>query len=304
MPPQRSEQTGALLALCPKPHIGPGHVNLVDPQNDCLRNPRVCHILGQPHAAALVPPFVKRVLNKEQLAENIAQLRERLSRQIDPDDESEAAESARASLLRTIGELTESYVNLRQPDTLLAQIEEKLAWAFGELWRADQHQRGLPEDVRNMLISGEYVWNEFQQSKMKDWAACAVQYVRALERELHRRLYERCGSPSVLRYYDKAMIPHQFTFGSVSRAYRKRLDAEPDPNWQTLVTCAALPSGADPQAFEAIVGEIARLRTSRNKIAHSQRIDKALAGSARSAVLGQPNQPGVLRRFIAMLDPD
>ena len=44
-----------------------------------------------------------------------------------------------------------------------------------------------------MLISGEYVWTQFQRTTIEDWAACAVQYTRALEYELHRRFYDPCG---------------------------------------------------------------------------------------------------------------
>jgi hypothetical protein len=99
------------------------------------------------------------------------------------------------------------------------------------------------------------------------------------------------------------MTPHQFTFGSVSRAYQKRHAADPDPNWHTLLTCAAGASGADTAAFEHLIGDIARLRRSRNQIAHSARIDRGIAGTARTAILGQPGQEGVLRRLVALLDP-
>ncbi len=302
-PPAHCSRCGSLLALCPKPHIAPERVDLVCPACDCLHTPHLCHILSTTSTPALMPPYVRRVLTSDQLVASIEQVRQRLRQRFAPTDESDQAEHARSALLDTIGSLIESYTGWKQGDPLLAQIEEKLGWAFGTLWRADQHPRGLPEEVRNMLISGEYVWNEFQQAGMKDWAACAVQYVRALERELHRRLYAPCGAPSALRYYDQPMIPHQFTYGTISRAFRKRFSEHPDPNWYTLVQYAAEPSGADLSTFEEIVAEIARLRKNRNKIAHSERIDRAIAGTARSAILGQPQHPGVLRRFIALLDP-
>jgi hypothetical protein len=303
LPPSHCNHCGALLALCPKPHVSQSRVDLVCPRCDCLHNARLCHIMGTQSTAVLLPPFVRRVLTREQLVTNVKQLRERVQLQYMTDDESNEAELARTAVVHAIGELTESYLAWKQPDSLMAQIEEKLTWAFGNMWRADQHPRGLPEDVRNMLVSGEYVWNEFQQSEMRDWAACAVQYVRALERELHRRIYARCGKPSVLLYYDEPMNPHQFTFGTVSRAYRKRNDAAPDPNWQTMLQYAAMTSQADAATFEALIADIARLRKNRNKIAHSERIDRGIAGTVRNAVLGQPDQAGLLRRFIELLDP-
>jgi hypothetical protein len=302
LPASHCIHCGALLALCPKPHVSPWRVDLVCPHCDCLRNVQLCHIMGTQPTIALLPPFVRRVLTREQLVTNVKQLRERVQVQYKVDDDSNEAELARTAVVHAIGELTESYLAWKQPDSLMAQIEEKLSWAFGSMWRADQHPRGLPEDVRNMLVSGEYVWNEFQQSDMRDWAACAVQYVRALERELHRRIYARCGKPSMLMYYDEPMNPHQFTFGTVSRAYRKRNDTAPDPNWQTMLQHVAQASQVDVAAFEELIADIARLRKNRNKIAHSERIDRGIAGTVRSAVLGQPDQAGLLRRFIELLD--
>lgn len=35
-------------ALCPKRHIGPQAVDIVDTKLDCLRNPKLCHIIGRP----------------------------------------------------------------------------------------------------------------------------------------------------------------------------------------------------------------------------------------------------------------
>ncbi len=303
LPPLRCPGCATVLAICPKPHVGPTRVDLVCPRCDCLQQPRLCHILDSTEVIALIPPFVRRVLTREQLAASAEQMRTRLRERVDPDDESAEAEYARSVSFKAIGELTESYLAWKQPDTLLTQIEDKLTWVLGMFWHSDQHPRGLPEDVRHMLISGEYVWNEFQQTGMHDWAACAVQYVRAMERELHRRLYERCGKPSALRYYDRPMLPHQFTFGSVSRAYRKRQTEQPDPNWQTLCACAADTSGVSAADFTALIADITRLRRARNKIAHSERIDKSLAGTVRNAILGQPGAPGVLRRFVELLDP-
>jgi hypothetical protein len=46
-PPDRS-------IICPKAHIGPQHFDLVNADTDCLRNPLVCHVIGQD----IVPPHV------------------------------------------------------------------------------------------------------------------------------------------------------------------------------------------------------------------------------------------------------
>jgi hypothetical protein len=43
--------------LCPKPHIGTGVFDLVNVDRDCLKNPLLCHVIGQ----TIVSPFVIRV---------------------------------------------------------------------------------------------------------------------------------------------------------------------------------------------------------------------------------------------------
>lgn len=44
--------------LCPKPHIGADIFDLVNADTDCLKNPRLCHVIGQ----YSVPPYLARNL--------------------------------------------------------------------------------------------------------------------------------------------------------------------------------------------------------------------------------------------------
>jgi hypothetical protein len=297
-PSPSCDRCGGRLALCPKPHIGPRRADQVCPRCDCLSNAHVCHIMSLGDAQTLVPPFVKRVLTREQLTEAINNLRAQLRRTIPPDDQSDEAEQARTNLINAIGELTDSYLKLKQPDT--TQIAEKLEWMFGAHWQHEQHPRGLPQQVRDMLISGEYVWADFKHSSVQDWAACAVQYVRAIERELHRRLYDRFGTPSPLVFKGSVMQPRNFTFGTVDYAYKNRNNG--DKNWNIWITRNVQPSGATAAQFEQVITPIAALRDIRNQIAHSEAIDQMVAEHVRNVTLGTPTQPGSLIQFVAMLD--
>ena len=49
-----SNNISVRTALCPKAHIGPHAFDLVDADTDCLKNPRLCHIIGQ----GVVPAFL------------------------------------------------------------------------------------------------------------------------------------------------------------------------------------------------------------------------------------------------------
>jgi len=46
--------SSACTVLCPKAHIGADVFDLVDVETDCLKNPRLCHIIGQ----GIVPSFM------------------------------------------------------------------------------------------------------------------------------------------------------------------------------------------------------------------------------------------------------
>jgi hypothetical protein len=294
--PARCLQCGELLAFCPKPHVGADRVDRVCPRCDCLRSKRLCHIIGR--GAYTAPPFVKRVLTRDELLTSIGILRGWLQANIEPSDMSEQAEHARQTMLRTIGELTETYVKLTRADT--TQTESGLReWIFGQYWSDALHQRGLPQEVRNMLISGEFVWMQFQLSTIEDWAACAVQYTRALEYELHRRFYDPCGLRLVTRE-GQAMKPNQFTIGTMMFLYSER---KKNANWQTMLELVAGPSSIDEQALRQLVIDIEAIRANRNKVAHTEKVDAALARSIREAVLGQHGRPGLLYRLIAQLDP-
>src|SRR5207244_4434584 len=45
--------------LCPKPHIGDGVFDLVNPSQDCLQNPHVCHVIELKNTKS--PPRLMRV---------------------------------------------------------------------------------------------------------------------------------------------------------------------------------------------------------------------------------------------------
>jgi hypothetical protein len=164
--------------LCPKPHIGPGVYDLVSRERHCLQDPRLCHVIGQ----AIMPPQVKRVVNMDDLKKHIEQLRrygEKTVKQAEEERDDEKAEQFRALILQQTGEMIEQYVRMRGNTN---QQEKFLhEGIFGEHW--DTHAYCLEQETQNILISGEYVWDEYQNIHLADWAAPAVQYCRALERE-------------------------------------------------------------------------------------------------------------------------
>ncbi|NCC31268.1 MAG: hypothetical protein EOM24_04485 [Chloroflexia bacterium] len=154
-----------------------------------------------------------------------------------------------------------------------------------------------------MLISGDFVYYQFVKGGVADWAASAVQYVRAVEHELHRRLYERFGSPSPLKdRYGNPLGSRSFTFGTVSTAFNKRTNG--DHNWNVFLNQAVTASHSSPSDFELAIAAVIGLHQLRNEIAHSETIDQAKAERVRDITLGNPKASlfSALRQFASLLD--
>jgi hypothetical protein len=310
--------------VCPKPHIGPGVFDLVEP-GDCLKNPLVCHVIGQP----IVPPVVLRSLTGSELADRASDLRqtadnalsesERLAAdealsEAERQQHEERAEQLRGQIIGGVGRAVEQYVKLRGNTEAIREHFEQ--WVFGEHWSS--HAWCLGEDVRDMLLSGEYVWQEYRQlgDQLTDWAAPAVQYCRALERELKRRLFVQAQWKEY-----KIKGEYGWTLGTPLHAYKYRAGLDQSGiatpfaqngrhNWSVmcgyLKQCSADEAyGAAETAFAAMFAQLVAIALDdlRNKLAHGAPVSRATATIIRAAVVGSRQQTGALVWTTAHLQP-
>ncbi len=282
----------AQTILCPKPHVGPGAFDLVNVNTDCLKNPRLCHVIGQP----IVPPFIVRVTTQEQLTHQASELRVRsdeLLRQAEQVGDEARAERIRDSIFTGIGRAVEQYVKLFGSPKAIEENFER--WVFGPHWK--QHRRCLSETARNALVSGEQVWQNYHETPLHDWAAPAIQYCRALEIELKRRLY----APS----YKYVLNNAGFTLGTITFAYKNRdRDVKAKANWNVFLECVAQ-SGSSIDEFQQIVQwmDTAALKEKRNMLAHGEAITRELATSLRESVIGDRSRPGMLCWLVEHVEP-
>jgi hypothetical protein len=147
----------------------------------------------------------------------------------------------------------------------------------------------LAEATRNSLVSGEQVWQNYQEIKLEDWAAPAIQYCRALEHELQRRLYNPCSGKYML---SKA----GFTLGTITSAYiRRSSDREAKNNWETFIWLVR-ESGSQPHEFESIIKHMVEhaIKDKRNQLAHGGAITREIASSLRESVIGDRKKTGIL----------
>src|SRR5947209_3422212 len=300
--------------LCPKPHIGEGVFDLVNDKVHCLKDPRICHIYGQ----AKIPPFVIRASTRDAMQHQSSGIRNRADealKQAEKNGEDNKAEQLRSHIFLGVGRTVEQYVKLRGNTALIeASFEE---WIFGKYWKS--HSRCLAEETRNILLSGTYVWNEYQQTTLSDWAAPAIQYCRALETEMKRRLHDYYPDPKH-HYPDISKkgfnVPSgNMTLGAVETIYKLKDRHAKDTNEANRIgmarhnwsLCCAIVtySRADIATFETILKQMVdgHVSHNRNELAHAGPISEKIAQQLRDTIIGCRDKVGILYRLVECLEP-
>jgi hypothetical protein len=290
--------------LCPKRHIGTHVFDVVDADTQCLKDSRVCHVIGQ----GVTRPEVIRVTTRDGLHNKSSSVRSRNDEQLHRAEQSgneDQAEQLRQQIFGSIGSATEQYVKLRG-DT--QHIEDTFKnWIFREYWK--DHQRALAPKTRDILLSGEYVWYEYQKVELIDWAAPAVQYCRALEFEFKRRIYHH--RPASAK--GAALDPSAFrvsgagwTLGSLKQLYVNPTALKGDlaHNWNVL-KAILLRAGCDINALlnTLEVFEFEGIAKHRNALAHGEIVTQTVAQDLRAKIIGAGGQPGLLCWLALHLDP-
>jgi hypothetical protein len=282
--------------LCPKPHLGQGVFDLVNREKHCLKDPQFCHVIGK----TLFPPRLARKNTPTDFRENISELRaygaEALQQASLAKDESRY-EQIQQRILQTIGQTIEQYVQAR--GNTAQQEKYYRDGFFGIYWKQDP--RCLAEETRHILLSGEFVWDEYQGTGMKDWAAPAVQYCRALETEIKRRLHDHY--PDLRTGFDLSRSGGHMTLGAVTAIYRKRKH-ETLASWNLFMNIVKL-SSCDDKAFIAIIERMIQEKVvdNRNALAHGGPISEDVAIKLRDSIIGKLNQPGILCWMAEHLEP-
>lgn len=280
------------IALCPRRHIGAHIFDLVHIERDCLRNQKLCHVIGQP---GVFPLRVVLVSTCSELHEESQRLRQQYETLLQAASGDEKARLC-THLLDTVGRLVEQYV-ARHGST--QAIEDTFRdWIFHRYW--DQEAWALAAETRGMLVSGEYVWYEYQQSSLDDWAAPAVQYCRALEYEIRRRLYQRHAEHFVLHRRQA------WTLGTLDYLYRNRQSGHPDVqrNRGLVMDCITC-SGTVPAEFDTVLARFvgAGIVRRRNELAHGDPVLQSVARDLRHTILGDRSQEGILAWLVTHVAP-
>ncbi|MEO7020573.1 MAG: hypothetical protein ABI234_10525 [Ktedonobacteraceae bacterium] len=264
------------------------------------------------------PPFVIRVDTLSGLTQQNGDLRtrseERLNEAENAGNETRA-EQLRSHIFLGVGRTIEQYVQRHGNTTAIeAHFED---WIFGDYWK--KHQRHLAEETRNNLLSGEYVWEEYTHAKgLQDWAAPAIQYCRALEKEMNRRIHDYY--PKYKYYADVAQkgFSREMTLGFLIMMYHLQAE-DPRPSHAPKYQEDIAKAKADWRLCEEIVkaanGNIADFATiiqrmdregiskKRNLLAHGESVSQSDAQILRTVIIGQKEKPGILIWLAENLEP-
>lgn len=296
--------------MCPKPHIGNDVFDLVHDQVHCLKDARLCHVLGQP----VVPPFVIRTSTLRELSQKSGDIRARTNatlKQAEDERDESKAEQLRNHIFLGVGRTIEQYVQLKGNTKNLEENYEE--WIFGLYWK--QHPNSLAESTRRILLSAAFVWNEYGQTSLDDWAAPAIQYCRALEAEIKRRLQDYYPDPQQQGF----RVPNNhMTLGTLEYIYKnkgKNVQQAKNPketqniqssihNW-SLCLSLVQQAGASSQDFAAAIArmESEHVAAYRNQLAHGGPVAKSIAQSLRETIIGRRDKLGILPWFAEYLPP-
>jgi hypothetical protein len=290
--------------LCRKRHIGEDVFDVVDAEQHCLKDPTKCHVIGR----GIARPEIIRVTTREGLQKKSNGVRTRNDEQLSRAEESgdeEKAEALRKQIFESVGGAMEHYVKAHG-DT--QPIEDSFKrWIFRSYW--DEEKRSLAQEARHMLVSGEYVWYEYSKTELNDWAAPAIQYCRALEFEVRRRIYKHHPAPPKGAPPDPAAFKvggAGWTLGSLGALYYNRNSPKGDfiHNWKLIRT---LLNGAGCD-YDEFIRQLKRLMDNdvivyRNHLAHGEPIAQNVAKALRETIIGDGGQPGILCWLVEHLEP-
>ncbi|GCE14579.1 hypothetical protein KTT_44380 [Tengunoibacter tsumagoiensis] len=302
--------------ICPKPHIGPQIFDLVNRARHCLQDPRFCHVIGTKFDLP-----VKPIKNALDLSREIAYHRQHLEKRLDSMADEEHYQLAVDQTIERVGTMINFYIQTRS-DTAHV-IDQFKRWPFGRYWDR-KASFCLDEQVRLSLMGGEYVWNQYVDLNQQDidWAAAAIQYCRAFERELMLRLFDPLQSASTegqadketkqLKSSNKGRKMENIVLGDYIRAFSAR---ENDPGkgdyyhkanwllWLEYVDTVVKGEWRErdgtvsaKEGFTNLIGAIKahNLHQKRNELAHGERVSREAAEELKDLILGTSFQKGLL----------
>ncbi|GAC1519768.1 MAG: hypothetical protein NVS2B16_26330 [Chloroflexota bacterium] len=269
------------LLLCPKPHIGPGRIDLVSRAQHCCADPTLCHIIGQPESHK--PVRLPRT--GEDLVKELRRLFEN-RQDVDAEDLSLLARQVEG-LTRSLAEVTGA---IKRIDLYYQRLRDLGMQSTLHLLNSAEQES---------LALGIFLVEQLDYVAANDYSAAAIQIARVIEGEVVRRVFSCPGLVGSLAN----MRSH--TLGVLPAIARNPWNF--DDNWPRLVayTKQHWNGHVDPdqpdldvqfKSFALALEPIGKLR---NQAAHPHPFSRALYSQLQTICL-QASQlgPGILNMLL------
>lgn len=158
--------------------------------------------------------------------------------------------------------------------------------------------KAIQAPFRSGIGKRRAVWQTCQEIQaLQDWAAPAIQYCRALEFELKRRLYHPCAS-----LYPSGGAG--FTLGTIIFAYQERDEKAKAAQIWNILTSHITHSGSNPAESEQLVQRMDAkdIKGKPNTLAHGEPITREVASALREIVIGDRNKLDISYWLIEHID--
>lgn len=268
------------LLICPKPHVGPWRIDLVSREQHCCRDPRLCHIIGQPGAR----PPVRPPRTTEDLLRELGRLFE--TRSLDALDE-EIVDA----VARRVEAITRRFAEVAGDFGDVTVYERRLRDAG-----MDRTLHLLGANERESLALAVYLVDKLDRVRASDFSAPTIHIARVLEREIQRRVMAIPG-------ITPADFPHgKPTLGALAGTRRKRpevwakIEAHLASVWDGHV------DEADPAfvlTFDGFVQLLQPIVYARNQAAHTTPVGRQRYSDIfRDVCRGGTSRVGVLNALL------
>ncbi|RRR65675.1 MAG: hypothetical protein EI684_22505 [Candidatus Viridilinea halotolerans] len=261
------------LLICPKPHIGPWRIDLVNRSVHCCQDGRLCHIIGQPDAQKpLRPP------------RDISSLLHELDQIMAAQPAGERDEASISAVAERVQQLTRRYASIAQVN--LAFYYERVQ-ALG--MRETFAQLGVAE--QESLALAIFLTDQLFNIRANDYSAPAIHLASVVEIEVKRRIF---ACPDLV---GTLASPKRQTLGVL--AYLRRSDDQ-EGNWARISAHVAAhwnehPNPSDPERLisfgDFLTIGLNRITQLRNQAAHTEPLPQRLYNELQDLIF-QGNRLG------------
>lgn len=241
------------ILICPKPHIGPNHIDIVNRSLHCCADARLCHIIHQPNASKPVKP--------PRNAEDLLQELQHIFSTTDPselDDSTVAQIAAQVELMtRRFAEIAGAY---RSIEVYFNRLRDLGMHHTLELLRATE---------RESMALAIFLVEQLDSIKAKDFSAPVIHISSVLEIAIKNTIFTVPGLVSDMKEHKNQ------TLGKLSYMRWKADNFNGD--WQRIVDYVKShwEPHSDPDDpdnylnFDHFVDELQKISSIRNKAAHT-----------------------------------